>query len=190
MAQKVSEYNKFAAFDLDNTLCKTDIVLREAVLGNFGFDIFPIQEYALEIPGLSQKEFKLFVRDTIKRTSPDILPYNETLEVLHSYHEKTNYPIVIITARHESLSFETHEWCRKWLDIPYSVYFLPSEEKRALMLWLGVKYYVDDRGECILDLQNRSSINSYLINRSYNRNVDVSKESRVNNLWEFHDKIF
>jgi len=177
------------AFDLDGVLAHTDIILREAILGRYLIDIYPINKYAITIPGLSESEFKVFVKDTLSRCSEDILPYNDTIPTLEKIYDSTKNPITIITARHKSLSYETHAWCQKWLTIPYKLIF--SKEKRNILLYYGIRKFIEDHPKTAEDLNNNSSIQCYLMNKTYNRECCLPNESyRVSNLGEFYMKAF
>jgi uncharacterized HAD superfamily protein len=179
------------AFDLDGVLAHTDIILREAILGRYLIDIYPINKYAITIPGLTEEEFRQFVKDTLSRCSEDILPYNDTIPTLEKVYQATKEPIIIITARHRILSYETHAWCQKWLTVPYKLFMCPSLEKRILMLYLGVKNYIDDHPLIAEDVNYNSSIKCYLMNKTYNQDCKLPDESyRVSNLGEFYMKAF
>jgi uncharacterized HAD superfamily protein len=182
---------KNIGFDLDGVLARTDQILREEILNEFQFDIHPINQYMINIPGLSPNEFKLFVRKVLKRTSPDILPYNDTVEIIEKIYNKTQKPITIITARDFSVCEETHAWCRKWLTVPYSLHFRSSFEKKYVMLYYGIGYYLDDKLDTLVDLSNCTSIKCMLMNRSWNQTENgLENIIRVNNLTEFYNVLF
>lgn len=189
--KKVLKNKNSVAFDLDGVLSDTAQILREEILNKFKIDIYPIKKYAISLPGISGPEFKQFVKDTLSKYSEDILPYNDTVEYLEKIHLKTETPIRIITARHESLSYETHAWCQKYLTVPYELYFMPSNEKKYLLLYLRARFYIDDHPETILNILKNTSINAILMDRSYNKDCKLPKNScRVSNLGEFYSMIF
>lgn len=179
------------AFDMDGVLCQTENILREEILNHFKFDINPLESYGLNIPGLNSEDITQFVRLTLDKLSPDISPFSDTIKILNKFHKTTGQPTIIITARDKSLSYKTHMWCQQWLETPYQLYFCGPIEKRYLMLYLSVKWYIDDHPETILDICENTSINAYLMDKTYNKDCKLPKNScRCRNLTEFYNMIF
>jgi len=172
------------AFDLDDTLVETQIFLKPELKSKLKIKQTDPQTW-ITVPGMSDEQVNKVLWECIEKvTKYKLLPQPGTKQAVQKILDILNQNMHIVTARNTIVKTNTEKWSKHHFGSKTQTHFVGNKDKKNYLVKLGVKYWVDDRSDVILECCPVMK-KVFVVNRPWNEHTELpSNAVRINHIKE------